>query len=93
MGWHAMTGESICDVTSLVTQGLTGRLRGGHRHHQEWRAGTGPHTSLSQAKYPDQTNQIHNCPTPSILSYLSSQQFDLSSQSHNRLSLQKRQLV
>ena len=47
MGWPAMPGESICDVTSLVTQGDTGRHRGGHRHHHELsRPGTTHDTAL-----------------------------------------------
>ena len=31
----SLPGESMSDVTSLVTRGDTGRLRGGHRHHHE----------------------------------------------------------
>ena len=45
MGWHAKPGESIPDVTILVTQGDTGTHRGEHRHHHELPREVGPHTT------------------------------------------------
>ena len=60
MGWHAQPGESISDVTILVTQGNTGRHRGGHRHHHEppgrWEVGDGTTHDTHSTAGPSQPN-------------------------------------
>ena len=63
MGWHAKPGESLSDVTILVTQGDTARHRGEQRHHHERPREPGlgtTHTSagLSQLNYQDFIDKV-----------------------------------
>ena len=69
MGWPAMPGESICDVTSLVTQGET---QGGTSSPPRASQDLGPHTSSVRQSWgillARSYLQINNCPSVLILS-------------------------